>query len=218
MENDDKPMDEFEWEEFMKRSDELADKYARLVELYGDDPNFEEILAREMGWNKTDSEAEEEDFYPEELEDENEGEEWKESAGIVPNNNPYDEIEKSPLYKKTFLHASMVTQLVAQLPETLQENPFVDSLVTNAIVAGAKIAGGILPSDDTENLDLIGMSIANCKRALNASNTSLQSLQELSGKNIFDQIAYQTLLEEATDVRNAIALYIVELRDLLPPH
>jgi hypothetical protein len=44
------PMDEFEWEKELKRSDALTDKYSELFEKYIDHPDREKILAREMGW------------------------------------------------------------------------------------------------------------------------------------------------------------------------
>jgi hypothetical protein len=51
MEENDKPMDEFEWEEFLKKNDAMVDKYSELMEKYIDDPNCDKIIVREMGWN-----------------------------------------------------------------------------------------------------------------------------------------------------------------------
>jgi hypothetical protein len=47
----DKPMDEFEWERFMKDADKRTDKYGKLLEKYMDHPDRDQIVAREMGWN-----------------------------------------------------------------------------------------------------------------------------------------------------------------------
>lgn len=49
---EDRPMDEFEWEKTFRESDALTDKAMELHEKYGEDPHFEEILAREMGWDQ----------------------------------------------------------------------------------------------------------------------------------------------------------------------
>ncbi len=48
---DDKPMDEFEWERFMKESDKRTYKYGKLLEKYMDHPDRDQIVAREMGWD-----------------------------------------------------------------------------------------------------------------------------------------------------------------------
>jgi len=50
---EDRPMNEFEWEQAFRESDALTDKAMELRAKYGDRPDFEEILAREMGWDKT---------------------------------------------------------------------------------------------------------------------------------------------------------------------
>lgn len=60
---EDRPMNEFEWEKAFRESDALTDKAMELQEKYGDRPDFEEILARELGWdgpgqNKDKDEAE----------------------------------------------------------------------------------------------------------------------------------------------------------------
>jgi hypothetical protein len=44
------PMDEFQWEKFMKESDERTDKYSKLLDQYMDHPDRDRIIAREMGW------------------------------------------------------------------------------------------------------------------------------------------------------------------------
>lgn len=54
---EDRPMDEFEWEKAFRESDALTDKAMEIYERHGDDPDFEEILAREMGWDDTDDAA-----------------------------------------------------------------------------------------------------------------------------------------------------------------
>ena len=49
----DREMDEFEWEKSFRESDALTEKMMELEEKYGDNPDFEEILAREMGWDSS---------------------------------------------------------------------------------------------------------------------------------------------------------------------
>lgn len=49
--DDDTPMDEFEWEQFLRESDKLTDKYMEVFEKYKNHPDCEKLVAREMGWN-----------------------------------------------------------------------------------------------------------------------------------------------------------------------
>ena len=44
------PMNEFEWEKFMKESDRRTDRYMELLEKYEGHPDQEKLVAHEMGW------------------------------------------------------------------------------------------------------------------------------------------------------------------------
>src|SRR3954471_2233465 len=43
--------DEYDWERFLQQQDRKTEKYMELLERYIDDPNRDQIIAREMGWN-----------------------------------------------------------------------------------------------------------------------------------------------------------------------
>ena len=44
--------DEYQWERFLQQQESKAEKYMRLLEEYLDDPQRDEIIAREMGWTQ----------------------------------------------------------------------------------------------------------------------------------------------------------------------
>src|SRR5262249_58984675 len=44
--------DEYDWERFLQEQDRKTEKYMQLVETYLDDPQRDEIIAREMGWTQ----------------------------------------------------------------------------------------------------------------------------------------------------------------------
>jgi hypothetical protein len=48
--DDSLPMDEFEWEQSLRESDRLTDKYSSVFEKYANHPDKERLIAREMGW------------------------------------------------------------------------------------------------------------------------------------------------------------------------
>src|SRR6187402_789072 len=45
-----KVWDEYDWERFLQQQDRKTEKYMELLERYIDDPNRDQIIAREMGW------------------------------------------------------------------------------------------------------------------------------------------------------------------------
>src|SRR3954453_14928912 len=48
-EEPDKIWDEHDWERFLQQQDRKTEKYMELLERYIDDPNRDQIIAREMG-------------------------------------------------------------------------------------------------------------------------------------------------------------------------
>src|ERR1700745_2213131 len=44
--------DEYQWERFLQQQEGKAEKYLQLLEEYLDDPQRDEIIAREMGWTQ----------------------------------------------------------------------------------------------------------------------------------------------------------------------
>src|SRR2546423_11140857 len=45
--------DEYDWERFLRQQDQRTEKYMELLEKYIDDPQRDEIIAREMGWTQS---------------------------------------------------------------------------------------------------------------------------------------------------------------------
>ena len=55
-------MDEFEWEAFMKRSDEMAESYQQALTKYRHHPERERRIAEEMGWPVPEAQGDAPDF------------------------------------------------------------------------------------------------------------------------------------------------------------
>ena len=45
--------DEYDWERFLQQQDHKTEKYMELLERYLDDPQRDQIIAREMGWTQS---------------------------------------------------------------------------------------------------------------------------------------------------------------------
>src|SRR5690349_2899706 len=46
-----KVWDEYDWERFLQQQDRKTERYMELLEKYIDDPDRDQIIAKEMGWS-----------------------------------------------------------------------------------------------------------------------------------------------------------------------
>lgn len=214
MDDDGEIMDEFVWEEFFKRNDKRVDKYIELFERYLDHPHRDEIIAKDMGWDRTEkgNNIFEEDLS-DDLDDEA-GEQWKANGGIADQDE--DSVEpnnfsESKLYKRAFNLAIKVSNLVKTIPDSANHEKLISKFAVNGMSIAAKIAGASAFGLDK---DSIGGNIATCKRALNFANKAITNLQEMKGKKLVGEEDYSGLIKDLVEVRNAVALHILDLRDI----
>jgi hypothetical protein len=97
-----------------------------------------------------------------------------------------------------------------QLPEKSREDSDVVDFVSNAMIPAAKLAGGASFDEDTS---MLGGSIAYCKRGLHAANKCIEALQAMKTRKMVDEASYMSLFKEAKEMRDAIAVYVLELRE-----
>jgi len=183
-----KVWDEYDWERFLQQQDRKTERYMELLEKYIDDPERDQIIAREMGWphmvqtgepdwaeisfeagNGYDPADDDDDEEDEEDEDDGDGDEEdedEEEAG----SDEAESFELHPLYQASFALTVWVDQLFEELGE-VQNHPSAVKLATNSAVASAKLAAAL--SDD--DVDEIGMTIAYLKRALKAMTNALDA-------------------------------------------
>lgn len=48
---DDEPLDEFQWEQLLRQSDKITDQYLEALEKFRDDPDCDRLVAEAMGWD-----------------------------------------------------------------------------------------------------------------------------------------------------------------------
>ena len=202
--------DEDRWEEFFREADKRTDKYSKLLDKYMDHPNRDQIIAEKMGWthllDQDDDEREEwmDEFIPDEYE---EGEEWKRLTGYEPTD--FDSFENLPLYKLAYKFTIDAINLVEEhLSDSDDES--VHEFARSLTIPPAKIAGGFSFGFDADGL---GGNIANCKRGLNAANRMLNALYKIGEKELIDREIYLEYYSRAKEVRDELAIYIVELRE-----
>jgi hypothetical protein len=199
----DKIWDEYDWERFLQQQDRKTEKYMELLERYIDDPNRDQIIAREMGWyhlldkdgekwaETVDSLFEEENGEADAVEEEEEeAADSKEDA---------DGFEVHPLYKASFALTVWIDQLFEESHD-IQNQPAAGRLSTNAAIASAKLAAAL--SDD--DVDEIGMTIAYLKRALKAISTAVEAAFQLRKDSCLDQERFGTLNQRLFQIRDGI--------------
>ncbi|MDQ3622069.1 MAG: hypothetical protein M3463_06215 [Verrucomicrobiota bacterium] len=202
-----KVWDEYDWERFLQQQDRKTEKYMELLERYIDDPNRDQIIAREMGWyhlldqageewaEAVDSQFEEEIEMENEENDEDAAEEAEES------------FEVHPLYQASFGLTVWIDQLLEELPDA-QNQPSAVKLSTQAAIASAKLAAAL--SDD--DVDEIGMTIAYLKRALKAITTALDAAVQLRKEIDLKTDRFGILHQRLFQIRDGIIQSMGEYR------
>jgi hypothetical protein len=204
----DRAWDEYDWERFLQQQDQKTEKYMELLEKYIDDPQRDEIVAREMGWAHL-SEEETEDWNEEAesfLDEAGEGEEDEDSA-ISQINASAESFEQHVLYRSAFALTIWIDQLFEANP-ALQNDPAAVKLATHTALAAAKLAAAL--SD--EEAEELGMTIAYLKRALKAVTVALDASGQLrTGKSITAE-QHSAVSQRIFQVRDGIILLMGEFR------
>jgi hypothetical protein len=198
--------DEYDWERFLQQQDRKTEKYMELLERYIDDPNRDQIIAREMGWNHLlDKDGREwaenvDSLFDEEFAADEEGEgsdEAKEEEGF----------EVHPLYQASFALTVWIDQLFEEVGD-VQNQPAAVKLSTHTAIASAKLAAAL--SDD--DVDEIGMTIAYLKRALKATITGIDAAMQLRKDAAIDPERFATLNQRLFQIRDGIIQLMGEFR------
>ncbi|HEY3901946.1 MAG TPA: hypothetical protein VGM54_25250 [Chthoniobacter sp.] len=203
----DRIWDEYDWERFLQQQDRKTEKYMELLERYIDDPNRDQIIAREMGWNhlldkdgRDWAESVDALFDVESsAEDENGENEEKDEAE--------DGFEVHPLYQASFALTVWIDQLFEEVRD-LQNQPGAVKLSTHVAIASAKLAAAL--SDD--DVDEIGMTIAYLKRALKAVMTAIDGAMQLRKEGSIDADRFGTLNQRLFQIRDGIIQLMGEFR------
>jgi hypothetical protein len=111
----DRAWDEYEWERFLQQQDQRTEKYMELLEKYIDDPNRDEIVAREMGWANTADEIASEWHEQEDLDDDE-----RAAADLICDCS--ESFEQHVLYRASFNLTIWIDRLFERAP-ALQNDP-----------------------------------------------------------------------------------------------
>jgi hypothetical protein len=197
--------DEYDWERFLQQQDQRTEKYMELLEKYIDDPQRDEIIAREMGWAQTlgngDWSAEVDALLDEDWRLQND------DCSEADKSKPSETFEDHILYRAAFGLTIWIDKLFDQ-NAALQNEPAAIKLATHAALASAKLAAAL--SDD--DVDELGMTIAYLKRALKAITVSLDSAAKLLSEKLIAARQYSILQQRLFQVRDGIITLMGEYR------
>ena len=196
--------DEYDWERFLQEQDQKTEKYMQLLEKYLDDPQRDEIIAREMGWTQLldakDWSAEVDALLDEDPEEDDDLEPDQGAKSV-------ETFEEHNLYRAAFALTIWIDQLFDQKP-LLQNEPAAIKLATHSALASAKLAAA-LSGDD---VDEIGMTIAYLKRALKAITISMDAAKQLLSEKLITRAQHSVLQQRLFQVRDGIITLMGEYR------
>jgi hypothetical protein len=196
--------DEYDWERFLQQQDHKTEKYMELLEKYLDDPQRDQIIAREMGWTQLldskDWSAEVDALLDEEADDD-------EVYDVEQSATTADTFEDHSLYRAAFGLTIWIDRLFDQ-DSSLQNEPAAVKLATHSALASAKLAAAL--SDD--GVDEIGMTIAYLKRALKAITMSMDAATQLLAEKLITVEQHGVLQQCLFQVRDGIITLMGEYR------
>jgi len=197
--------DEYEWERFLQQQEGKAEKYMRLLEEYLDDPQRDEIIAREMGWTQLldpkDWNGEVDESADEFAADEND-------PSFDDSVRSAESFEGHDLYRAAFALTIWIDHLFDR-NASLPNEPAAVKLATQAALANAKLAAAL----SSDSLSEIGMTIAYLKRALKAITISMNAAAQLRKvAGLVSRSQYAVLRQRLFQVRDGIVTLIGEYR------
>lgn len=199
--------DEYQWERFLQQQDRKTERYMELLEKYLDDPNRDQIIAREMGWNHLLDESgnswadEADSLFSDEMEM------MEDFEDEIETDQGGDGFEMHPLYQAAFALTVWLDQLFEELGD-LQNHPAAVKLATQSAIASAKLAAALSEDD----VDELGMTIAYLKRALKAVTNALEAGTQLKKEIRLSAARFATLNHRLFQIRDGIITLMGEFR------
>jgi hypothetical protein len=197
--------DEYDWERFLQQQDQKTEQYMQLLEAHLDDPQRDEIIAREMGWMQL-LDAEDWSAEVDALvdEDRDEGDDFAIERAAM----SADPFEEHDLYRAAFALTIWIDQLFDQ-NASLQNEPAAVKLATHSALASAKLAAAL----NNDDVDEIGMTIAYLKRALKAITISMDAAAQLrQPSELITPAQHAVLRQRLFQVRDGIITLMGEYR------
>ena len=212
--------DEHDYEKLMKESDARTDTYMELQEKYGESPDAEEKIAKEMGWLK--------DLTPEEAGEENKRIEEMNRACKEAMNEPPPEPEPHregidwirtedgdiahPLQHRCSESAMKYWNEAEKLGLEKTEDKDLWRFIFEFQTTGAKLAGALNGIAEGREFGDAAFTVACLKRALNHLHKSQAGLEAVAPKKLLPEKMIVEARKELFEIREGILRLMDEYR------
>ena len=201
--------DEHDYEKFLKESDARTDKYAELLDKYGDSDEAEAKIAKEMGWNSEDRPDEgrrdsEElnamgeaatDEPPAEPDPSREGIDWmRVASGDL----------RHPLQHRCFESAVKFRREIRALDLEETSDKDLEEFILQFQRTGAKLAGALNPIARGEGCPDAAFTVACLKRALDHLHKSQAGLEAVAAGKRLPETMIAEARKELFEIREGI--------------
>jgi hypothetical protein len=225
--SEERPWTEAEWERFLQVSEARSARYGELLETLMDNPDRDELIAREMGWDMDDDLDGTELEYPlvddSELELPDPESPFADEDELPAEGPDEDGIPRKPnvrtieAYRRAFTWGERMLAFVQRFNETdpgslpLPEDP--DEILQTAALGSTSVAAKIAAGHGMgyEDEVLCGNIIC-CRKALACADEALEALNSLVAFGLASERDIRPLLEQGQSVRLLVEERIVELR------
>ena len=212
--------DEHDYEKLLRESDARTDKYMELQEKYGDSPEAEEKIAKEMGWLRelTEEEAEAEKQRIEEMncaceealnepppepEPHREGIDWiRTKDGDI----------RHPLQHRCFESAMKFWHQTDRLGLKKSEDDDLQQFIFEFQTTGAKLAGALNGIAQDRGIADPAFTVAYLKRALGHLHKSQAGLEAAAPKKLLPEKMIVEARRELFEIREGILKLMDEFR------
>lgn len=216
-EEENEPLDEFQWEQLLRQSDKITDQYLEALEKYRDNPDCDRLVAEEMGWD------------------------WLIEEGDLPSRNPLFEFVKEATgedlegdddesvdFEDEDLEdldddehpvARRARELAAHLYKMTEERGLLKSrdatllsLLTCSNATATKVGGALSAALD-DDLPDNGFVIASLKRALTPLHQAIAAATRIAEKIPEESPWLNDARDELFHIRQEVLRLMQEFRD-----
>ena len=221
------PMDEFQWEKFLKDSDARSDRFGEVMEKYRDHPDADRLIAREMGWDKLEEsiEADARGVFAEEKAadrlEEDDLEEEDPEPDPAQEGRTWVRDERGDLCHPVAYRARELSVAVYRGMERLgltgaDSDPACVEFHSCVSCCGAKLGGALnLLFRTGGRSHEPGLTVAQLKRALKFLNLALQAYEAIRSNDAIRPKLPERLQTEMFGLREDVLRLIGEFRGML---
>lgn len=209
---------EHDYEKFLKESDARTDKYAELLDKYGDSDEAQAKIAREMGWDRSEEENEDDRMSIEEINAICEAAANEPPPEPDPHREGIDWIRTEngdlchPLQHRCFESALKFHKQIVKLGLEKLEDRDLDQFTFEFQTTGVKLAGALNSLARGEGFTDAAFTVAYLKRALDHLHKSQAGLEAVAARKLLPGTMVAEARKELFEIREGILRLMDEFR------